>query len=107
MFSTAFRYLQTRADKGTKPNVEASIASRFGRTHTAAQKAITKSGLPTIPAHIKAALPAQGIQDHTINRLLLMSSSEHHLSVVPMAFFVERPSAQAESVVGRPLPGLS
>ena len=30
-----------------------------------------------------------GIQDNTVNRLLLMSSSERHLSDVPMAFFIE------------------
>ena len=32
-----------------------------------------------------------GIQDNTINRLLLMSSSEHHLPMVPMAFYIQRP----------------
>jgi hypothetical protein len=29
------------------------------------------------------------MQDNTVNRLLLMSSSERHLSGVPMAFFIE------------------
>lgn len=106
VFSTAFRYLQTRATKGAKSNVEASIASRFGRSHSAAQKTIAKSGLPTIAAHISTALPAQGIQDHTVNRLLLMSSSEHHLSSVPMAFFVEPADAQTETLLGQRLPGL-
>jgi hypothetical protein len=32
--------------------------------------------------------PPGGIQDNTVNRLLLMSSSERHLSNVPMAFFI-------------------
>jgi hypothetical protein len=31
-----------------------------------------------------------GLQDNHINRLLLMSSAEHHLDGVPMATFVER-----------------
>ncbi|CCA89914.1 conserved hypothetical protein (plasmid) [Novosphingobium sp. PP1Y] len=30
-----------------------------------------------------------GIQDNTVNRLLLMPSSEHHLPSVQMAFFIE------------------
>lgn len=106
LFSSAFRYLQTRGGKGAKSNVEASLASRFGQSHSAAQKAVVKSGLPTIAAHIRTALPASGIQDHTVNRLLLMSSSEHHLSSVPMAFFVEPADAQTGSPHDLRLPGL-
>ncbi|WP_024353423.1 DUF4238 domain-containing protein [Brevundimonas naejangsanensis] len=102
LFSGALRYLQTRSVKGPKPNVEASIASQFGRIHSTAQKAIAKSGQPTMTAQIRTALPAQGIQDHTINRLLLMSSSEHHLSSVPMAFFIAPPGPSTVSH----LPGL-
>jgi hypothetical protein len=34
-------------------------------------------------------LPPGGIQDNTVNRLLLMSSSEWHICGVPMAFFIE------------------
>lgn len=30
--------------------------------------------------------PQTGIEDNTINRLLLMSSSEHHRPIVPLAF---------------------
>ena len=91
VFCSAFRYLQARSLKGAKPNVEASIASRFERANVSSQKTIIKSGFATTAARIEAALPAVGIQDRTINRLLLMSSSENHLSCVPMAFFV-RPS---------------
>jgi hypothetical protein len=34
------------------------------------------------------AFPVGGIQENTVNRLLLMSSSERHLPNVPMAFFI-------------------
>jgi hypothetical protein len=35
------------------------------------------------------AFPVGGIQDNTVNRLLLMSGSERHLPNVPMAFFIK------------------
>jgi hypothetical protein len=38
---------------------------------------------------MSCVFPPGGIRDNTVNRLLLMSSSETHLSSVPMAFFVE------------------
>ena len=107
LFSSAFSYLLTRASKGPKPNVEASLAARFGRIHPSAQKVIAKSAFPTMAGQIRAAFPAHGIQDHNINRLLLMSSSEHHLARVPMAFFVAPVRAAAISSVPTRLPGLS
>ena len=60
----------------------------------------------SLSGRIQTALPAQGIQDHTINRLLLMSSSEHHLSRVPMAFFIRSAGAAAVNPVPRRLYGL-
>lgn len=107
LFAKAFRYLQTRATKGPKPNVESSIAAQFTRSHVTGQKVIAKVGHESLSAKIQAALPAQGIQDHTINRLLLMSSSEHHLSSVPMAFFIRSADAAAINPVPARLPGLS
>ena len=45
---------------------------------------------PTLSeARISCLWPAGGIQDNTVNRLLLMSSSEHHLASAPMALFVK------------------
>jgi hypothetical protein len=37
--------------------------------------------------------PRAGIQDNTVNRLLLMSSSEKHLPNVPMAFYINANSS--------------
>lgn len=70
-------------------------------------KGLAWLGHESLSAKIQAALPAQGIQDHTINRLLLMSSSEHHLSSVPMAFFIRSADAAAINPVPARLPGLS
>ena len=36
------------------------------------------------------AFPVGGIQDNTVNRLLLMSSCEKYLPSVPMAFCIEQ-----------------
>jgi hypothetical protein len=33
-------------------------------------------------------IPTGGLQNNTINRLLLKSSSEHHLANVPIAFYI-------------------
>jgi hypothetical protein len=77
--------------KGAKPNFEMQLASRFGKVHAAAQALIAKDKIPAIKGRMSCAFPWGGIQSNTINRLLLMSSSEHHLPSVPMAFFVERP----------------
>ena len=51
---------------------------------------LQKSGVPVKEGRISCVFPPGGIQDNTVNRLLLMSSSERHLSNVPMAFFIEQ-----------------
>jgi hypothetical protein len=84
-----FKYLSKLDDHGPKPNREAQLISRFSKTHTPAQAAIKKARIPAKKARISCVFPSRGIQDNTINRLLLMSSSERHLSRVPMAFFIE------------------
>jgi hypothetical protein len=90
----AFKYLSKLDDRGRKPNVEAALNSRFGKRHERAQAAIRKARIAATPARISCAFPSGGIQDNTVNRLLLMSSSENHLASVPMAFFIEgMPSA--------------
>jgi hypothetical protein len=85
-----FKYLSNLGDRGPKPNWEAHLAARFAKTHVPAQAAIKKARIPANHGRISCAFPSSGIQDNTVNRLLLMSSSERHLPNVPMAFFIER-----------------
>jgi hypothetical protein len=89
LFCDLFKYLSKLEDRGAKPNREAQMVGRFAKTHSAAQGALQKSGVPVKDGRISCVFPPGGIQDNTVNRLLLMSSSERHLSTVPMAFFIE------------------
>jgi hypothetical protein len=50
-------------------------------------------------AQVLSMFPMGGLQDNTVNRLLLMSSSEHHLPNVPMAFFIKPPVTAASPVL--------
>jgi hypothetical protein len=84
-----FKYLSSLGDRGPKPNWEAHLAARFAKAHAAAQAVINKARITTKDGQISCAFPSGGIQDNTVNRLLLMSSSERHLANVPMAFFIE------------------
>jgi hypothetical protein len=84
-----FKYLSNLAERGVKPNREAQFVGRFARAHAASQDGFRKSGLSVKDGRISCIFPPGGIQDNTVNRLLLMSSSERHLSSVPMAFFIE------------------
>jgi hypothetical protein len=58
--------------------------------HEAGQKALRRRGEPGNEGRISCVFAPTGIQDNTINRLLLMSSSEHHLPMAPMAFYIQR-----------------
>jgi hypothetical protein len=89
LFRDLFKYLSNLEERGAKPNREAQLVSRFGKAHAAAQAAFKKSGVPVKGGRISCVFPPSGIQDNTVNRLLLMSSSERHLSNVPMAFFID------------------
>ncbi|MGW8278805.1 hypothetical protein ACWGK7_04845 [Sphingomonas aurantiaca] len=40
---------------------------------------------PALPPKVSCIMPAGGIRDNTINRLLPMSSVDHHSGRVPMA----------------------
>lgn len=82
------KYLSKIGANGRKLNVEANIAARFDRVHEQTQKSIQKAQITTKLAQISCQAPVVGIQDNTINRLLLMSSAEHHLPNVSMAFFI-------------------
>ncbi|MGP8232204.1 MAG: hypothetical protein ACLQL2_05985, partial [Methylovirgula sp.] len=85
----AFLYLSSLHGRQRKLNWEEHLAARFTRIHASAQKALKKACLDLKQARISCATPLGGIQDNTVNRLLLMSSSENHLPNVPMAFFIE------------------
>lgn len=84
-----FKYLSTLSARGSKPNVEASLNAEFKRVHASTVPAAKKSGAHVSEARVSCLWPAGGIQDNTVNRLLLMSSSEHHLASAPMALFVK------------------
>lgn len=89
LFRDLFKYLSNIEGRGTKPNREAQFVGRLAKTHSAAQGDLQKSGVPVKHGRFSCVFPPGGIQDNTVNRLLLMSSSERHLSSVPMAFFIE------------------
>ena len=84
----AYKYLSNLEARGPKPNFEGHLAARFARTHDRAQAKIGKSRLSTKAARISCFFPSGGIRHNTVNRLLLMSSSEAHLPSLPMAFFI-------------------
>jgi hypothetical protein len=85
-----FKYLSKLGDRGSKPNLEGHLTARFARVHSLTQAAIKKARIPVKEAKISCVFPPGGIQDNTVNRLLLMSNSERHLPNVPMAFFMRR-----------------
>jgi hypothetical protein len=88
LFADTARYLQGLEGRGHKPNYESQLTARFARARAGQDTALLK-GASSAQARVHALLPERGIQDNTINRLLLMSSSEHHWASVPMAFFLE------------------
>jgi hypothetical protein len=74
-----FKYLSKLGDRGAKPNYEKHLAARFAQTHARVQSAIKKAHIPVEQARMLCAFPLGGVQDNTVNRLLLMSNSERHL----------------------------
>jgi hypothetical protein len=94
LFAEMFRYLSGAGERGPRPNFEVGLAARFARTHAVAQKALRKRAEPGNEGRISCVFAPTGIQDNTVNRLLLMSSSEHHLPMVPMAFYLQRMGAE-------------
>lgn len=101
LFRNLLGYLSHLEERGAKPNRESQFAARFHKIHAAAQAAIKRSAVASKEGCISCLLPPGGIQDNTINRLLLMSSSERHLSSVPMAFFIEDYGAGKPSILAR------
>ena len=90
LMSGAFKYLSNIEARGQKPNVEANLNSRFIKAHAPAQAAIEKARVSVTNGRLACVFPHGGIQDNTVNRLLLMSSSERHPASVPMAFFIQK-----------------
>lgn len=90
LFRAAFAYTATRTVEKLKPNFEAQLAADFRRQRNSMKSVIARTKVPAVAARLTAAFRLGGFQDNTINRLLLMSSSEHHLHSVPMATLIER-----------------
>lgn len=82
-----FKYLSTLSARGAKPNVEASLNAEFKRVHASTVPVAKKAGAHLSEARVSCLWPTSGIQDNTVNRLLLMSSAEHYLANAPMALF--------------------
>jgi len=88
---STFNYLKDLNAEGAKPNFEAQLAARYSRTMTATQSTIKRAGVSHSIGQLQSVMRVGGFQDNTVNRLLLMSSSNRHLPWVPMAMFVDRP----------------
>lgn len=84
LMAETFKYLQNKERGKPKANVEASLISRLGRLRPATEL----SHPPAVTRLVSAMIPTGGLQNNTINRLLLKSSSEHHLANVPIAFYI-------------------
>lgn len=89
LFRNLCKYLSNLEERGAKPNYETQLVGRFAKAHAPAQAKFKKLDVPVKEGRISCVLPPGGIQDNTVNRLLLMSSSERHTQSVPMAFFIE------------------
>ena len=88
LMGKVFKYLSALSAKGPKPNYEASLNAEFKRVQTSTLRAVKKSMAQLSEARVSCLWPAFGIQDNSVNWLLLMSSSEHHLASAPMALFI-------------------
>lgn len=86
----AFKYLAEIDERGKKPNSEAGLAARLKKLCKNSQPRLRTEASSFSMGRLHGLFPVGGIQDNTVNRLLLMSSSEHHMHSVPMAFYIER-----------------
>ncbi|WP_454718334.1 DUF4238 domain-containing protein [Caulobacter segnis] len=89
LMGEARRYLTGLQHRAPRPNFEAGLVARFGQIHAKALTALAKRNIATNTVKMQLATPAEGIQDNTINRLLLMTNSEYHWDRVPMAVFMQ------------------
>jgi len=90
IFRAAFAYTAARNADNLKPNFEAQLAARFRRQRDSMKSSIARTKVPTVAARLTTAFRFGGFQDNTINRLLLITGSQHHLHSVPMATLIER-----------------
>lgn len=88
VMAKAFSYLKDLKGGVEKPNLEAQLAGRLKRAVASTQKEIKSRRITCSEGRLNATLRLGGIQDNTINRLLLMSNSEHHLPFVPLASYI-------------------
>ena len=102
LIGEAFSYLTKLKSDAGKPNFENHLAARFSRNHPKVQAILRKSRVPAREAVLHCAFPIGGIQHNTVNRLLLMSSSERHLPSVPAAFYIEQKEADPRSRAREP-----
>ena len=91
IFAAIESYLRALGARGRRPNFESQLLARLNRA-ASTQDRIGKSRMNIRLGKIHAALPEEGIRDNTVNRMLLMSNSEHHRDSVPAAYFIEHVS---------------
>lgn len=103
LFRAAIAYTAARTADNLKPNFEAQLAARFRKQRDATKSLIARAKVPAVATRVTTEFRLGGFQDNTINRLLLMSSSVHHLHSVPMATLIERWDAapQADNAISR------
>ncbi|AKF85064.1 hypothetical protein MFUL124B02_08795 [Myxococcus fulvus 124B02] len=94
LFRDVSNYLSELGHQGAKPNWDAQLASRLEHLNREAQRQMKQTVPSFTQGVVRGIFPSHGIQHNNVNRLLLMSSSEHHLPSVPMAFFIEPAPAQ-------------
>jgi hypothetical protein len=85
----ALRYATTLSTKPRKPNFEASLGKRLPAALRSLHTMVLESDKYASTVRVTATCPIGGIGDNSINRLLLMANSEHHLRSLPMAFKLE------------------
>jgi hypothetical protein len=90
LFGDVLRYLGRIEVKGRRPNWESQLPGRLAAINREAQGRLQRTAPDAARGRLHPIFPAGGIQDNTVSRLLLMSSSEHHLESIPMAFYLER-----------------
>ena len=94
LFAEMFAYLRSVTLRGPKPNFEEGLAARFVHAHASAQKALERRREPGNKGNVSCVFAPGGIHDNGVNRLLLMSSLDHHMPMVPMAFYIRRPDSE-------------
>ena len=88
LLGRTFKYLSSLYEKPEKSNVEDGLCAEFNRIRVSTARA-EKRYVTKLPiGKVSCLWPKGGIQDNNVNRLLLMSNSEHHLPSAPMALFI-------------------